>query len=226
MDAARAAGVDLGIGGGRRSIEDQFSLFDSRHNIVDVGGCCSYDGKSWAVIPGAAHAAPPGLSYHEDTVELNGRKWAVALDMVGWQNGWMEKNLAAYGLKSFANGVGAGQEPWHIQPVELPNSRRGYSPMLHTLRTWDLPLPPKPPQQIDVPLPTIRLGSSGGEVRELQQHCTFWKWYGFRIDGSCGPQTVEAIKKMQIALKLTVDGVYGPKTADAYKKWLQSMSGM
>lgn len=225
MDAARGVGVDLGVGGAFRTYEEQKSLFLSRHNLVASGGCCGFEGKRYALISGAAHAAPPFRSYHEGAVNVNGTLRCVALDMVGWENGWMEKNVAAYGMKTFTNVNG---ENWHVQPVEFPNARSSYDPMLHTLKTWALPTPAPAPSggAIDVPTPTLRSGSTGTEVRELQQHCKFWNWYPYTVDGSFGARTVEAVKKMQAVLKLTQDGVYGPVTAGAYTKWLTAMQSL
>lgn len=228
MDAARVAGVDLGVGGGFRTYEQQKALFLSRHNLVSTGGCCSFDGKRYAIISGAAHAAPPYRSYHEGTISVNGTLKGVALDMVGWENGWMEKNLAAYGMRSFASLSGSMQEAWHIQPVELPTARSSYNPTMHTLKNWTLPSLPVPPASgtVDIPLPTIRQGSTGTEVKELQMHCKFWGFYTATVDGSCGPVTVEAIKKLQGMLKIAQDGVYGPVAADKYKQFLANLSNL
>ena len=110
--------------------------------------------------------------------------------------------------------------------MDLPTSRSQYSPTLHTLKTWALPSTPVAPQAITVPDPTIRLGVTGGEVRELQQEMTFWRWYSATIDGSCGPMTVEAIKRLQTAVKVGADGVYGPVTAEAYRKWKTALANL
>lgn len=228
MDAARANGVDLGVGGGFRTFEEQRSLFLSRHNLVASGGCCSFEGKRYALASGMAHAAPPYRSYHEGTVSLNGKLYGVALDMVNWQNGWMEKHLAAYGMRSFATLTG-NIEPWHIQPSNFPTSRSSYNPTTHTLPAIQLPAITVPPSgAVDVPTPTLRLGSTGTEVRDLQSHCRFWNWYPATaaIDGSFGSVTDGAVKRMQGALKLGQDGVYGPVTAEAYKKWLVAMQAL
>lgn len=225
MDAARANGVDLGIGGGFRTYEEQKSLFLSRHNQVASGGCCGFEGKRYALVSGMAHAAPPYRSYHEGTVSLNGTLYGVALDMVNWQNGWMENNLAAYGMRSFAT-LSGNIEPWHIQPASFPSSRAAYDPNVHILTAIQLPnVTPPPTGVIDVPTPTLRLGSTGTEVKELQSHCRFWGWYPATaaIDGSFGPVTDGAVKKLQAAAKVGQDGVYGPVTATAYTNWLKAM---
>lgn len=55
-------------------------------------------------------------------------------------------------------------------------------------------------------LSTLRLGSKGPEVEELQ------KALGLKPDGSFGPATAEALKKWQKDNRMAVDGIAGPKT--------------
>jgi len=62
--------------------------------------------------------------------------------------------------------------------------------------------------------PTIRKGSKGDVVREMQTKlvkagCAL-PLYG--IDGNCGAETVEAVKAFQTANSLTPDGICGPLT--------------
>lgn len=228
MDHARVAGVDLGIGGGLRTVDEQFRLFDSRHDPVASGGCCSYNGKRWKLVTGA-HAAPPGLSYHEPTVPWSGRLWAVAVDVVGWENGWVNApgRLDRFALRSFATLTG-NVEPWHLQPwtQEIPTSRSQFNATMHTLKTASLPPVPTAATAVTVPDPTIRLGSTGTEVRELQSEMRFFGWYTAAIDGSCGPVTVDAIKRLQTACKVGADGVYGSVTANAYKSWKTALAAL
>lgn len=224
MDHARVAGVDLGIGGGLRTVAEQFSLFDSRHDPVASGGCCSYNGKRWALVTGA-HAAPPGLSYHEPTYPQDGTLYGLAVDVVGWENGWVNApgRLDQFGLRSFAGTLG---EPWHLQPWtnEIPTSRANFNPTMHTLKTFALPTVPQASTAVTVPDPTIRSGSTGAEV--LQSEMRFFGWYPYSIDGSCGPRTVEAIKRLQTAVKVGADGVYGPVTANAYLVWKTALQAV
>ena len=247
MDAGIDAGHAIGVGGGWRSSEGQYSLFLSRYHPEDdsnpvgdtywphtlssveaakfglpVGKRVDY----WEKNPGVAAAAPPGRSYHESTTR-EGR--CLAADMIGDMN-WMTSHAAAYGLVHFAN---AG-EPWHLQPIEIPHGRKNYSSTLYEpLKVWGnsstpLPPPPKPPTPVViVPEPTIRLRTpyqSGKNVSTLQQIMKFWGWYTATVDGWAGPKTVEAIKRMQTALRITVDGIYGPQTAAAYKKFADAMA--
>lgn len=217
MDLSHAHGRDVGVGGGYRSSDSQLTLFLSRHYQVASGGCCGYAGKRYALRSGMAHAAPPSLSYHEETI--NG--YGLAADMVGWEDGWAETQLKNYGLRSFANLSGSAREGWHWQPIEVPTSRSSFNPTVHKIGVWPIPALTKPDPVI--PTPTLKVGSTGGEVYELQQHLTFWKWYTATIDGSFGPITAEAVKKMQTAVKVGADGVYGSVTANAYLAWLKAM---
>jgi LAS superfamily LD-carboxypeptidase LdcB len=119
FDAAKKAGTDLGIGGGARSVSGQETLFLARHEQVLIGGCCKYNGKRYALRKGAAHAAPPFLSYHEEGAYEG---FGVAADLIGDLN-WMRLNCGRFGLKEFS----VAGELWHVQPVELPNSRSKYN---------------------------------------------------------------------------------------------------
>ena len=71
--------------------------------------------------------------------------------------------------------------------------------------------PSKPADQSSAPvkvnrLSTLRVGSKGPEVVELQ------KALGIPADGQFGPGTATALKKWQSTNKLAADGVAGPKT--------------
>lgn len=57
--------------------------------------------------------APQGKSWHEV---------GMAVDLTGpaVTNGWLEENAERFGLKTFAN---VNNEPWHVQPIEIPNAR-------------------------------------------------------------------------------------------------------
>lgn len=86
---------------------------------VDLG--C---GTGWRVQPDPPPPgfAKPGNSWHESCpVEQPEDCTAFAIDMVpapSWP--WMNDNCHRFGLKHFAD---VNREPWHVQPVEVPNSR-------------------------------------------------------------------------------------------------------
>ena len=109
-----ASGGRVGFGGGTRDTTSQRTMFLDRYYVVtgedyDV----EWEGKRWKKRPGVAAAAPPGRSMHEI---------GLAADLTGDMD-WIVKNAARFGLRSFHN---VNSEPWHVQPNELPGSRREY----------------------------------------------------------------------------------------------------
>ncbi|PWT74004.1 MAG: hypothetical protein C5B60_07415 [Chloroflexi bacterium] len=73
------------------------------------------------------------------------------------------------------------------------------------------PVQPLPPQQVQ--RPTLRTGSRGEDVRELQQ---LLNRHGASppliVDGSFGPRTDVAVRAFQNRRSLVVDGIVGPRT--------------
>lgn len=70
-----------------------------------------------------------------------------------------------------------------------------------------------------IPTPTIKKGTKGQNVKNLQ---TFLNWYGgykLAVDGIDGVKTTNAVKSFQKAEKLTVDGIYGNKSYNAAKAY-------
>lgn len=152
MEYAHDAGHPVGVGGGIRSTIGQLGLFLSRHHMVTSGGCCTYKGTRYALNAGAAHAAPPGTSYHEETTP-DGK--CLAADMVG-DLAWINTRLGPFGLHHFAT---VNKEPWHWQPVDIPNGRSRYDAAVHhPLPVWTLPgTTPPPPTNGDVMTPDRRV---------------------------------------------------------------------
>jgi hypothetical protein len=207
FDAAQDAGLDGGIGEGARSAAQQAAAY--------------------ARDPG--NFVRPGNSYHEDDayVDHDGTRWAVAVDAVppGNARTWMKQNAGRFGLK-------AVDDDWHLQPVELPNSRRLYLPGTHFVGTWDLgdspggpsphtplpdPTPPPPPSTgrtitVNLTLTELRQGASGPLVASLQRILNEKAGQGLAVDGQFGPATHAAVENWQRFFGLGVDGVVGPKT--------------
>lgn len=70
-----------------------------------------------------------------------------------------------------------------------------------------------------IPSPTIKKGTKGDKVKQLQ---TFLNWYGkyeLVVDGIDGVKTTAAVKAFQKAEKITSDGIYGPKTYAKAKEY-------
>jgi len=104
---------NVSVGGGFRSSAQQRTLFLSRYSRTSDKTGTFWDGAYWKKNSGVADAAPPGMSMHEI---------GLAADLSGDLQ-WVQQNAAKYGLKTFAD---VNNEPWHVQPAELPNSRRDY----------------------------------------------------------------------------------------------------
>ena len=60
-----------------------------------------------------------------------------------------------------------------------------------------------------------RFGSSGNEVKQIQQKLKEWGYYKGEVDGVYGSKTQSAVRAFQKANGLTVDGIAGEKTLSA-----------
>lgn len=60
-----------------------------------------------------------------------------------------------------------------------------------------------------------KYGSSGNEVKTIQQKLKDWGYYKGNVDGIFGSKTLEAVKQFQKKNGLTVDGIVGSKTLSA-----------
>lgn len=139
MDAAQHDGKSLGVGGGARTTAEQTALFLSRYAVHACPSDVVWNGQCWVHVSGAS-AAPPGKSYHEVTTPQG---FALAADMIG-DLVWMRGREAAYGMRDFAL---VNDEPWHIQPIEIPAARSNYVASRDALTSFPLPgTPPSPPE--------------------------------------------------------------------------------
>lgn len=60
-----------------------------------------------------------------------------------------------------------------------------------------------------------KYGSSGEEVKQIQQKLKSWGYYNGNVDGIFGSKTLEAVKTFQRKNGLTADGIVGLKTLSA-----------
>ncbi|RAP51131.1 MAG: hypothetical protein BZ138_05995 [Methanosphaera sp. rholeuAM270] len=70
---------------------------------------------------------------------------------------------------------------------------------------------------LDCPNISLKKGSKGETVKELQTWLKAKGYYTRQVDGDYGNYTVEAVKKFQKQYSLTVDGWFGPLTCAKYK---------
>lgn len=81
-----------------------------------------------------------------------------------------------------------------------------------------------------VPLPTLKVGSTGDEVRKLIDVLKFWKWYPAEFmsdvnNGDFGARSQAGTKAMQVALKIDSHGEYDNVTATSYSTFLDIIHG-
>lgn len=227
MDDSHTAGHPVSIGGTIRTVQGQEHLFYSRHHESTPGekSCCTYNGKRYTLNDGAAHAAPPGRSYHEPCAPPVLPTQCLAIDAIGDMR-WLTTNCPRYGLLHF---TGSG-EPWHIQPVEVPEGRSRFGPRYWPLKTWALPgSPPPSPTKVAAPKPVLTIGANGAEVRTLQTLCNFWGWTDtlgrtLVVDAGYGARTAQAVMAMQRALAVSVTGTYDSATGRALQGFLDAMA--
>jgi N-acetylmuramoyl-L-alanine amidase len=70
-------------------------------------------------------------------------------------------------------------------------------------------------EQSDLQNVLSQIGSSGEEVRNIQQKLKNWGYYSGAVDGLYGNQTFNAVMKFQRKNGLAVDGIAGPQTLAA-----------
>ncbi|MGI6648606.1 MAG: L,D-transpeptidase family protein [Bacillota bacterium] len=71
----------------------------------------------------------------------------------------------------------------------------------------------------------LRVGSQGGDVREVQQRLKILGYYQGDIDGVFGPITEQAVRAFQRDQGLEPDGVVGPDTYNALQKTWDIIQG-
>lgn len=100
----------------------------------------------------------------------------------------------------------------HVSVIDIKSLYDDVSP-------WDLDAKPMPaPVAVASVLPpTLRIGSSGDAVEELQR-LLGTKSIAVKSDGEFGPATSASVKRFQSSRGLVADGVAGPQTWAALSK--------
>lgn len=200
MIAAEKVGIPLGVGTGWR-----------------IQPCCGKD-SSGRCVQACSGFALPGNSNHEGFPADGEHGNAVAIDTVidtSWE--WMEGHLAEYGLRSFNRpsswGYSGSDEPWHIQPVEIPASR-SFRSEPWTLPRFDLPGIDKVVFTVEVTLELVKKGTNTPDARKCKG---LLKSFGIPgryspATNGFGPAAEKALKAFQQAKGLQADGICGPMT--------------
>jgi len=187
-------------------------------------------GTGWRVQPNPPPPgfASPGNSWHESCPVSPTSSTAFAIDTVpnvSWN--WMELHCANFGFRTFRT---VGNEPWHIQPIEIPASRK-YATTPPPLYVWDLPAEPPSPTPTP-PSPTgvltvqgyrkeVKQGSTGKMSKMCQQQINLISGQGVVEDGQFGSQSVGALRNVQVILGVTADGICGQKTWQAMEEGIK-----
>jgi putative peptidoglycan binding protein/D-alanyl-D-alanine carboxypeptidase-like protein len=203
----------VGLGVGFRSEAQQRQMFLSRY-VVDPHGPVQFEGQRWRKAKATdATAAPPGRSMHEI---------GLAVDLAG-DHAWVVANSSRFALKHFA---WVNDEPWHIQPFELPNSRRQYE---KDGAPWKATPTVAPPVTETVPVPSTQSetgrdastplevlpGMRGPVVGQLQDVLIRLGLITDSVsnrDEFYGAATQAVVVKFQESNGLKGDGRVGPKT--------------
>ena len=132
----------------------------------------------------------------------------LAADLVGDLK-WVVDNAGQFELRSFAS---VNDEPWHVQPVELPTRRTEYeqqgSPWKQSGSVAHDPPATKLPEAV-VP------GATGPAVRQLQEALISLGLISAtdgNRDGVYGAATQAIVRQFQQAHGLVVDAKVGPQT--------------
>ena len=105
-------------------------------------------------------------------------------------------------------------------PTTTPStSRTTTSTRVTTTGSTTQPTNPSPPP---VPTTTLKTGSNGTQVKQLQRALTQLGYKPGTVDGIFGPNTEAAVMHFQTASKLAADGVVGPLTLAALGKAVQN----
>jgi|AGTN01.1.fsa_nt_gi spore cortex-lytic enzyme len=76
-----------------------------------------------------------------------------------------------------------------------------------------------------VPAAAYKFGSSGEQVKEIQQRLKDWGYYKGKVDGNYGKETENAVIAFQKKHGITVDGIVGSQTAEKLGVSLPSGKG-
>lgn len=175
------------------------------------------DGTFYVIAAGRANHAGAGL--WENVTAGNTHFIGIEGENSGRED-WPDIQMQAYrhGVAAILRhcGLGARACAGHRE-YALPKGRKvdpafdmeAFRSAVQALLAGDAkPLPQIPAREPEgsAQRPTLRRGSSGEAVSELQRHL------GLSVDGSFGPATEAAVRAFQRTKNLVPDGIVGPKT--------------
>ena len=208
---------------GASIIVGTLSLAASANDDFEVGGV--YFASNGVPVTGADVEAPYTSSSWQPAVG-NHAVEAVAYDVSGnyATSSPVSFTITAAGqppsTPSGGGGGGGGRRTVTISPItpavpsKIPgcdNRTTGFSPTTGQSCALNIPTIMNP-SYYNFGLVTLRSGSSGEAVKELQRFLNRFLNLGLVVDGKLGPKTIVVIKKWQMDNGLVPDGLVGPKT--------------
>lgn len=218
--AAKTAGFSFvwTYGGTYRSLQSQIALFERRYDRDYVEGrnvktgARTWNGVRYYKKKGVAAAATPGKSNHG---------WGLAIDLaldkdptdginpedavsIAPALNWLKVHAKEHGFSAEL-----ASEPWHWRYVagdNIPEAVREFE------RNGSPAQSPEPSPKAD--RPTLRIGSTGDDVRLLQSALRA-RGFTITVDGVFGQQTDRTVRAFQQRVGIVVDGIVGRQTFDA-----------
>lgn len=196
------------------------------------------DKASDGTIGDAAHALRSSDHNPWVTVAGVGVVRALDVDVDGINAAWLAEQLRKLGAAGDRRLIGGGYvifngritrsdfSGWAVYTGSNPHTKHVHISFSRNVAGFDdgrawafLSAPPAPAPKPPAPKPTgratIRRGSKGQLVRDLQTRLrTRYPAYarGVLTDGDFGPRTEAAVKEFQRRSRLAVDGIVGPRT--------------
>lgn len=174
--------------------------------------------------------------------KIFGKKVSVATDEninptatpVDNSNGYTDTNVIENVVPPVQNNIPPTDKNVVVTPIGNPDD------VVIVDTKTDEPIPTPKPQPTPTPTPdpvtpdpkedtvlvkitlNLKKGSTGSEVKILQQFLIDNEYLVGKNDGIFGPITESAVKKFQTEYKLTADGIVGGKTRDTINEILSS----
>lgn len=116
---------DVGINSGYRSAADQERLFyQQMEETTPENSQVEWNGKHWKSKEGYSFTAPPGRSMHETGLAAD-----IFEDGDNHSYAWIVANSGRFGLNNWRAKGWRDDEPWHVQPEEVPRFRSEWDRM-------------------------------------------------------------------------------------------------
>ena len=133
--------------------------------------------------------------------------------------GYKYKNNKHYLYVKDSYSNASNRNGWLTYEENLANDvLKVWSGKLKVTEKEETPYTPTTPYTGGLPIGTVKDGSKGDDVKQVQKFLNWCINAGLTVDGACGSKTVSAIKKYQKQYGLSDDGVFGGKSKSKAKE--------